>query len=230
MRLSSASTFRRMACGLLLLIGPAMILVASILDPAAGEEDTTPARYEALVDDPDKAQLAVALYVWGFVLTAIGIVGLVHVIRRRGVVLANLGGALAIVGMVMFSVVWVTLLFDLNNAEHVGTRTAERLAEDLQEDYWAAYVLWIPAFAGTVIGFLLLGAAIIRSKVVHMAAGVLIIVGIVLIVVGEASKAANVAANVLLLAGWGLVGLKLLGLTDAQWEDREPVEGPAPAT
>ena len=221
MNLSSATTFRRMASGLLLLIGPAMILVASILDPAAAEEDQTAGYYRALVDDPDRTQLAAALYVWGFALTAIGIVGLVHVIRRRGVVLANIGGALALIGMILFPVIWSTLLHDLNHGEHLGLPTAERLSEDFTEgDYWATLAVFIPAYAGTVIGFVLLGSAIIRSKVAHLAAGVLIIVGILVIVVGEESKAMNIAGNVLLLAGWGLVGLKLLGMKDEDWEGR----------
>jgi hypothetical protein len=221
MNLNTATTFRRMACGLLLLVGPAMILVGSIVDPAAGEEDASRGYYEALADDPDKTQIASALYIWGFALTAIGIVGLVHVIRRRGVTLANIGGALAIVGMIMFCVLWATLLHDLNNAEHLGAQTAERLTEDLVEgDYWAPYVVFIPAFAGVFLGFILLGAAIIRSKVAHLAAAVLIVVGIVVVVAGESSKAINVVGNVLLLGGWGLVGLKLLGMKDEQWEGR----------
>ena len=57
MNLSSASSFRRMACGLCLLIGPALLLVATILDPAAGEDgDDDRAYLQALKDDPDMAQ------------------------------------------------------------------------------------------------------------------------------------------------------------------------------
>ena len=222
MNLSSATTFRRTACGLLLLAGPAMILVASILDPVAGEEDATRGYFQALVDDPDKTQLSTALYIWGFVLTALGIVGLVHVIRRRGVVLAHLGGALAILGMILFATAWATHLFDLNNAEHLGVETADRLSEDFTEDYWAPYVVFVPAYAGTLFGFLLLGAAIIRSKVAHVAAAVLIVVGILVVVLGETSTVANIVGNVLLSAGWGLVGLKLLGMKDEEWEGRLP--------
>ena len=199
-----------------------MILVGSILDPAAGEEHATRGYFQASVDDPDKTQLATALYIWGFVLTALGIVGLVHVIRRRGVVLANLGGPLAVVGMILLAVVSATSLFDLNNGEHLGVETALRLNEDLTEDYWAAFAVFIPAYAGTLFGFLLLGAAIIRSKAAHVAAAVLIIVGILVVVIGDASKVANVVGNALLLAGWGLVGLKLLGMKDEEWEGRLP--------
>ena len=238
MNLTNASSFRRTACGLLLLIGPAMILVGGILDPAAGEGDDETEYLRALADDPDMAQLSTALWIWGFALTAIGIIGAVHVIRRRGVVLANIGGAFALIGMIMFIALFSTTIHELNNAEHLGVQTAERLSDDL-EDYWVAFAVLIPALLGTLIGFILLGAAIIRSKVAHLAAGVMIIVGILLVPASDGGTSVlGILGNALLLGGWGMVGLKLLGMTDAQWEGREELEagpeapqapGPPPA-
>jgi hypothetical protein len=224
---SSASSFRRMACGMCLLIAPALILVASIIDPAAGEGDDRRKALAALKDDPDATEISTALYLVGFALMAIGIVGLVHVIRGRGVTLANIGGALAILGMIMFTALVTTALTNLNNVEHLEFDTAVALSEDLEEDYWSALVVFIPAIGGTVLGFILLGIAIIRSRVAHMAAAVLIILGALGIVVLSASKAGGIAVNALLLAGWGLVGLKLLGLKDEQWEGRAPIDAPA---
>lgn len=218
---SEASTFRRMASGLLLLIGPAMILVASIVDPTAGEDGGSEGYLTALRDDPDMAQLATALWIWGFVLTAIGLVGLVHVIRERGVALANIGGALAIVGMIMFIVLFAGTIHDLNNVEHLGVGTAERLGDDLGDDYWMPDVVRFPAIVGTLAGFVLLAAAIVRSRVIHPVAAVPIVLWVVAIAAGAgSSKAVAIAANVLLLAGWGLAGLKILGMKDEQWDGR----------
>ena len=223
MNLTNASAFRRTACGLCLLAGPLMLLAATILDPAAGEEgDDDRAYLQALKDDPDMAQLSTALWIWGFALVAIGIIGLVHVIRGRGVVLANLGGALALIGLIMFVALVTTTVNEINVVEHLGVETADKLNDDI-EDYWVAYVVLVPALLGTFIGFILLGAAIIRSKVVHMAAGILIIAGIVLVVAGEGSEAINILANVLLLAGYGMVGLRLLGMKDEEWDGRVPI-------
>jgi hypothetical protein len=218
MNISSASGFRRTACGLILLAAPAMILVASIFDQGAGSGDDTREFLQSLKDEPDLVQLSSALYILGFALMAIGIVGLVHVIRERGVVLANLGGVLAILGMIMLTAFSTTNLLQLNEAEHLDLGVAVQLTEDMQEDYWAAAVVFFPAFLGTILGFILLGAAIIRSKVVHLAAGVLIIVGVILIPFSGESKEVGIAANVLLLGGWGLVGLKLLGMKDEEWD------------
>jgi hypothetical protein len=225
--LKNASSFRRMACGLCLLIGPALLVVASIVEPSSGDGGDTKDYLQALKDDPDMAQLSTALSVWGFALVAIGIVGAVHVIRRRGVVLANLGGALALLGMIFLVALITTTVYDLNQVEHLDLGTADKLNDDL-EDYWVGIVILVPALLGTLLGFILLGAAIIRSKVAHIAAGILIIVGIILIPLSEETKALGILANVLLLGGWGLVGLKLLGLTDEQWDGRAPLDSGGP--
>jgi hypothetical protein len=227
MNLTTATTFRRMACGLCLLVGPALLLAATIVDPSAGEGGETRDYLAALADDPDMAQLSTALWIYGFALMAIGIIGVVHVIRGRGVTLANVGGAFALFGMIMFVALVTTTINEINQAEHLDLRTAERLSDDI-EDYWAAYVVLVPALLGTLIGFILLAAAIIRSRLAHVAAAVLIILGILMVPATEDSRIAGIVANLLLLAGWGLVGLKLLGMKDEQWEGREPLE-PEPA-
>lgn len=216
-----------MACGLCLLIGPAMLLLAAILDPSSGDGDDTRIRLEAIKDDPEMAELSTALMIYGFALVAIGIIGAVHVIRARGVVLANLGGMLAVFGLIMFVALETTTIDEINVVEHLGVETAERLSDDI-EDYWVAFIVFIPALLGTFIGFILLGAALIRSKLTHIAAGILIIVGIVGIPFSQEAEAIAIVANLLLLAGWGLVGLKLLGMTDEQWDGRAPLEAGGP--
>jgi hypothetical protein len=217
-----------MACGLCLLIGPTMLLLATILDPVAGEGgDDDRAYLKALADDPDMAQLSTALWIYGFALVAIGIIGAVHVIRGRGVVLANLGGMLAIFGLIMFVALVTTTVNDINVAENLGVDAGVKLSDSI-EDYWVAFVVLVPALLGTLIGFILLGVALIRSKLTHIAAGILIIVGILAVVPSEESQVIGIIANLLLLGGWGLVGLKLLGMSDAQWDGREPLDGDRP--
>jgi hypothetical protein len=214
-----------MSAGLVLLAGPALILVGSILDPGAGKGDDNTARLTALKDDPGAAQLSTALYMLGFALMVVGIVGLVHVIRRRGVVLANVGGAFAILGMVMLAALSSATVYALDSAEHLEIETAVRLTEDLDE-YWVAGFFVGVALLGTLIGFVLLAVAIIRSRVAHVAAAVLIIAGVVAIPFGGESKAVGIVANVLLLGGWGLVGLKLLGMKDEEWDAHAPPAAP----
>lgn len=228
MNLTNASSFRRMACGLCLLIGPALLLLHAVFDPVEGEDgDSDRAYAQSLRDDPDMAQLSTAFEIYGFALVAIGIVGLVHVIRGRGVVLANLGGVLAIFGLIMFVALVTTTVNEINAAEHLGVDTAARLSNDI-EDYWVVYIVLIPALLGTLIGFILLGAALIRSKLTHIAAGILIIVGIIAVPFSEDYKAAEILANLLLLGGFGLAGLKLLGMKDEEWDGRVPLGAGGP--
>ena len=222
MNLTNASSFRRTACGLCLLVGPLLLLLANVFDPSGGSGDDDREYISALKDDPDMAQLSTALWIWGFALMAIGIIGVVHVIRRRGVVLANIGGALALLGMIFFVALVTTTVNEINQAEHLDLDTAVALSNDI-EDYWVAFVVLVPALLGTLIGFILLAIAIIRSGLTHIAAGVLIIVGIVAVVVSDTSQVGSIVANALLLAGWGLVGLRLLGMKDEEWDGRVPI-------
>jgi hypothetical protein len=229
MNLTSASTFRRMACGLCLIAGAVMLLLANVLDPLIGSGREERDIVEALKDDPEMAQLSTALYVFGFALVAIGIIGVVHVIRGRGVVLANLGGALALLGLILFTALSATTVNQIVEAEHLELDTAVSLSEDIQ-DYWVAYVVVIPALAGTLIGFLLLAVAVVRSGLAHEVAGVLIVLGSLVVTASDEARVVAVVAGALLLAGWGLVALRLLGLTDEQWEGRAPLrDGPPPA-
>ena len=223
MNLTSASSFRRMACGLCLLVGPLLLLGANILDPAAGNGDDDREYLKALADDPDMAQLSTALWIYGFALMAIGIIGVIHVIRRRGVVLANIGGALALLGMIFFVALVTTTVNEIVTVENLGVDAAERLSDEI-EDYWVAYTVLVPALLGTLIGFVLLAIAIVRSGLAHIAAGVLIIVGILAVAASDTSHAAAIVSNALLLGGWGLVGLRLLGLSDEQWEGSAPLD------
>ncbi|HEX8743389.1 MAG TPA: hypothetical protein VF712_09655 [Thermoleophilaceae bacterium] len=232
---SNASSFRRMACGLCLLAGPACILVASIVDPSdsGGDSNDDARRYlQSIKDDPDGTQLSTALFIVGLALLVVGLIGFVHVIRERGVVLANVGGTLAIFGGIFFVALVTTTIADLNAAEHLDIETARKLNEDV-EDYWSAYVVFIPAIFGSFLGWLLLAAALIRSRLTHVAAGVMLILGIVMIPVGEDSDVLGVVGGLLLLAGFGMVGLKILGMTDEQWDGRAPLgagpEAPAAA-
>jgi hypothetical protein len=70
MNLSSASSFRRTACGLSLLVGPLLLLVANIVDPTVGNMDDERELVLALKDDLERAELATALYMFGFALVA----------------------------------------------------------------------------------------------------------------------------------------------------------------
>lgn len=213
-----------MACGLCLLVAPALLLVASIVNPASGSGDDDRKYLKSLADDPDATELSTALFMVGFALMVIAIVGLVHVIRERGVTLANIGGALAIIGSIFFVALQVPTIADLNTVEHVGLDTAEKLNDDV-DDYWSAYVVFVPALLGTALGYILLGAAVIRSRIAHLAAGILIIVGLVLIPLTEGMF----VAFLFLLAGFGMVGLKILGMKDEEWDGRVPPAVSPPA-
>jgi hypothetical protein len=205
-----------------LLVAPALLLVAELVDPASGD-DSDRKHLQSLADNVQRTELNIALSMAGFALLAVGLIGLVHVIRGRGAVLANIGGALGIIGAIFFVALVGASLADLNAAVHLGIGPADKL-NNSYDDYWPSYVLIVPAIAGTFVGFIVLGASVIRSRVAHMAAGILIIVGMLLLFgSGGNSDVVAIIGDVALLAGFGMVGLKILGMTDEQWDGRAPL-------
>jgi hypothetical protein len=89
------------------------------------------------------------------------------------------------------------------------------------EDLGGAIIVVAVALIGTLLGFLLLAAAFIRARTVPLFVPLLIIVGIIVVGPvggGSESRIPQVIGNLLLLGGFGTIGLILLRQTDEEWE------------
>jgi hypothetical protein len=229
MSLKNPASFRRSLAAFGLTFGPLALLAASIVEPDTGGNDDKGAEYLAKVAAHSGAvQVSTILYLLGFTALLAGVIGIVHMIRERGVVLAHIAGVLAAVGLVFFVALASTSIYDLSVAEHAA-RAEGAKAYDAIGDYAAAYVLFIPALAGTFIGLILLGFAAWRSRFAPAWVPAVILLGFILVIAGDTAKVVNAIGNVLLLAGFGFMGVKLFGLTDQEW-DRPQTAPPAPET
>lgn len=226
LNLTNPASFRRSLAAIGLILGPLALLAASIVEPDTADEG---AEYLAdVAENAGRVEATTILYMIGFTALLAGVIGIVHVIRRRGVVLAHIGGVLAAVGLVFFVGLVTTSLYDLSLAENAARPEAVKVYDGV-EDYATAYVVLAPALLGTMIGLILLGIAAWRSTFAPVWVPIVIFVGFLGVMAGEGSKAINIVANLLLLAGFGFIGLKLFGLTDDEWE-RPETAPPAPHT
>ena len=98
-KINDANSFRRTAFGLCLIAGPLVALVGGLVTPWE-ETDTTGAYLTALAERPARAQTSVVLLYFGYLLMAVGVFGMLHLLRRRAVVPGHVAGALAIWGWV----------------------------------------------------------------------------------------------------------------------------------
>lgn len=155
-----ATRFRRTALGLCLIAGPLVTLVGGLVTP--WEENETLAAYlQNLGENPGRAQVSAVLFYFGYLLTAVGIFGMIHLVKRRAVVLAHVAGVLAVWGWVTLPGLLVSDFQDLGLAESLDLQQAVAVSERGHE-YVGSAVLGIPVLLGFV-GLVLLGVALWRA-------------------------------------------------------------------
>lgn len=217
--LSNASTFRRIGVGFALIAAPLMLLVGDLISPAWSDET---ADYVADVAANTSAQSASGvIYTLGFALMVVGAIGVANCIRGRGVTLANIAVALAVVGLGMFPALTVTSIIDTVAIDSVGQEGLVALI-DASEDSTAFVVLLVLILVPSLISLLLLGIAVGRSGLAPWWVAGALILATPLLIAGS-SQALAVAASALQLIGFGYLGIRIIGLPNERWE-RPPLD------
>ncbi len=226
-KMNDANNFRRIVAGLSLIAGPLLVFAGALATP--WEVSGAKADYlQSLAESPVQAQIAADLLYFGFLLIAVGIFGMIHLIRRRAVVLGHVAGVLAVWGWVTVPGLLVTDFYDLSLAQSANRQEAV-IISDRAENYAGAAVLGIPVLVGFV-GPVLLLMALWRARFAPVWVPPAVFAGMVTFSfagdTGDVSSSIVVAgiATGLMLAGLGYVGLKILRLSDKEWErGRAPV-------
>ncbi len=190
---------------------------------------------ESLAASPAQAQLAADLLYLGYLLIAVGIFGMIHLIRRRAVVLGHVAGVLAVWGWVTLPGLLVTDFYDLSLAQSANRQEAV-IISDRAQNYAGAAVQGIPVLLGFV-GLVLLLVALWRARFAPVWVPPAVLAGMVAFSfagrTGEVSSSMVVAgvATGLMLVGLGYVGLKMLRMSDEEWEQgKSPAGEPALVT
>jgi hypothetical protein len=228
LRIKDPPNFRRTLVGLCLIVAPLIILAGSVIQPTS-EGDEVREWLPELAEDPGRNDAATTLFIFGFVLLVPAIIGLVHLIRDRGIVLGHIGGVLAVLGSILYPVLFSTTFYDLSLAENLPIDQAVK-AQEGTEDYVGVYFIFIPAIFGWTLGLILLSIALVRARVAPVWFLVLVVLANVAIFAGN-QESVIVAAlgSLLFLVAFGSLGLKVLGMSDADWEDPRRLAAARPA-
>jgi len=228
MGFSDSHHFRKMIAGCCMVLAPLAVLVAFIFSPpihmGAGSQMAAFAAHQ------DKALFS-SLMTLVAVAFAIGAtLGLMHMLRERGVAYGHAGGALALLGFVataaqagIFLMAWQMVRDGVQPTEvatwHAVTHNAA----------FVIPVLVVGLLA--TVGFIVLAAGLYRTKTVDwwMSAGIALgALGIALATPLE-SIGVGIAGGALLFVGLGSVGMMVLRETDADWEHTPDYHGMRPA-
>lgn len=224
--LSSASGFRRMGAALALVAAPLLFIAADVISPA-WSDDT--AEFIAEVAESPSAQSASGvLFTLGMAVMVAGAIGIAHVIRGRGVVLANIGLALAILGLGVFPAITFTGVIDSFAVDTLAAGDYEALMDAGEESVGFIVILAI-ALLGGIISLLLLAIAAGRSGLVPWWVAAVLVLAVLSLIAGGDSQGLALASDALQLVGFGYIASRLFSMSDEEWE-RPPHHwgGPAP--
>ena len=224
--LSDPTRFRRGLGSASLLLAPLLGLAAAVIAPPSSSNTAADL---ALISAHHSAFVAEAvLEAAAWIVFIPGVLGMVHLLRQRGVVLGHVGGVLAILGMISFVAESAIAQATAVLAEDAGHRAVYAQAVyGMRHSPLAAFVLL--ALLGE-IGLILLAVAMRRAR---RAPGWVVAATAVAVLVDFApipDPLGLIITWLLLGLAFGRIGWAIRTTSDAKWEQPgEPVLTPATA-
>jgi hypothetical protein len=218
-------TFRRVTAGVLLIVAPLLQAVAVAVDPGTWGDDREAVSFG---DNPVLAQIQSVLYHWSWMLMAVAVLGLMHLTRRRAVVLGHVSGALTMIGYLALSGLLLGDPVEWWLGQHYSPEQAGKIFDEMMNLPGVIFGFQMPWMFFGLFGLPVLTVAVWRAGFVGwwvplvVAAGYL---GSFAVPYGPAIVpfwAAPVAA-----LGW--TGLKILKMGDEAWAAYYPCGGIQPA-
>jgi hypothetical protein len=224
--LSDPTRFRRGLGSASLLLAPLLGLAAAVIAPPSSSNTAADL---ALISAHHSAFVAEAvLEAAAWIVFIPGVLGIVHLLRQRGVVLGHVGSVLAILGMISFVAESAIAQATAVLAEDAGHRAVYAQAVySMRHSPLAAFVLL--ALLGE-IGLILLAVAMRRAR---RAPGWVVAATAVAVLVDFApipDPLGLIITWLLLGLAFGRIGWAIRTTSDAEWEQPgEPVLTPATA-
>lgn len=225
LNIRDADNFRRTLAGLALIAAPLTFGGSDVIRLSIeGGVPEGAEQLAAVAANYGLWQAATILNMVGVILFVPAILGLMHLMRRRSVVLGHVGGGLALIGFLgwaahntrYFGFMGAASTSDVDRGEMVRFIGHWETTPDT-----AVYVLMF--LVGYTFGMLLLAIGLYRAQATYRWAAGLFLLGVVLYIVATFTPLSeNVVAiatlHALVAVGLGGTGLAVLAMSDADWE------------
>ncbi|MER7006032.1 hypothetical protein ABT297_23735 [Dactylosporangium sp. NPDC000555] len=208
--------FRRLFAAVCLLAAPFFYVAGVLVDPALRAGDAADGAYGR---HPGQVSVSAALLHWSWVLLVPGIIGMIHMVRRRALVFGHVAGAAALLGIVNFSALMLGDYFYARLERQFGPELGSRLADEALAFDGARWGFQVPGFVG-LLGVLLLGLALAANRQAPWWASAAMVIGAL---TAPIYPIGMVLGSLLYIAGAGAIGLRMLRMSDAEWA-QEPAE------
>ncbi|RJL21424.1 hypothetical protein D5H75_37285 [Bailinhaonella thermotolerans] len=222
---SDPRSFRRWAAGVSLILAPALIVLSLVIDASSADGHEMLLAYAA---NPVQTAWHSTLLHYGWVFFVPGIIGLVHVVRRRGVVLAHIAGAASVIGAINMSSLMLSDIFHLAVYRQLPPEQAKVVTEADNPAFSVVIPAWqLPGVILPLAGLVLLAAAVWRAGLAGWWFPASVLAGNALFVSAPTGTMFfYLIGPVILLAGFGAMGLRLLRMSDDEWT---PLPSPSPS-
>ncbi|HEY2598311.1 MAG TPA: hypothetical protein VGJ79_07505 [Candidatus Dormibacteraeota bacterium] len=227
LKIWSASNFRRTLGGLCLIVAPAVQLVAMAMSPKGA--GTANGVLQSAVQENGRFIQSDYLNILSGILFIPAFFAILHVVRGRGVVLAHIGVALALIGMVLFVFVsgGANLMVGVMGSPGLDSSAMTSLIQRALGGTSAVTATWLGLYVES-LGFFLIGIAVWRSRFGYRWAGALISLWIVAdFVTPVQNDIVDGLIGVIGIFGLGAIGYRILVMSDSSWE-LAPSQGSTP--
>jgi heme/copper-type cytochrome/quinol oxidase subunit 2 len=228
MGFSDSHHFRKTVAGCCMVVGPLLALVAFIVSPAI--KSGSAAQVAEAARHQDRFLISGLLSLVAVVLVIAGALGLMHMLRERMVGYGNLGGTLALVGLV-FTMAQVAAQLTLWAAVRDGVQAADASTWRAITHATAMVIPLIAIPWLAVIGLAVLAMGLYRAHAVDWWMAAMLALGALGITLAGplASVAVGIVGAALFLVGMGSIGMLVLRESDADWEHTPDYHGFRPA-
>jgi hypothetical protein len=218
--------FRRVAGAVSLVLGPALLVAASVVLPWSADDDTA-ASLGAVARNVTATQFGDLLAFLGILVMIPALLAIMRVLRTAAPVLSLVGGSLAIAGFVGAMLLVVSDQYNIGLGESAKARTEIAAALD-GSSAWVINLVLVVFLLGMLVGTIVLGVGLLRARLTPAWAGGALIVGPALSVAAHAAdvKGLDIVAGFIQLAGFAAVARVVWSTSDRGWDVGEMVTPP----
>ena len=227
MGVSDSQHFRKTLAGVCMIGAPLLFLAAFAISPkletASGKVLAVTAQH------PDRFFISSMIAMVGVALLLGAVLGLAHMMRERGSGYGNLGGIVAVLGvlglMAGFSVTFMTWLMAKDGVTAADAHLLHRYNQSAP-----GVIIGVVGFC-LALGIVVLAMGLYRAHFVDWWMAMLVAIGPVLMEVAFPAHALWMAivGSAFLLVGLGSIGLMVLRETDEEWDHTPEYRGFRPA-
>lgn len=214
---SDSRNFTRTLAAVSLMLTPVLLLLAAVIGPDLG--DDTAEELANIADNEAAYVISGLLFLVSPLVLVPGMMGVIRLMRRRGVTLGQVGAA-----MIMFGGLLTMGFYGYGLVEYIAATNDElsrpemAVLFDEAEDSALGVPIWLGGFViGLLIGSILLAIALWRNQVVPVWSPIALVISSVLGFFGEEKWIAAISF-VFLFAALFPIAQKLLSISDDEWE------------